>query len=103
MFDMGDKSLKKGSIGRVDWRRGTFRFKCWEDDDGDGDFAWACTIQEDDAEDTSTCYLQEITWHLLTKCVPCSNSNVDSSNDYTKGAIICDKCKLLKSGEDFTD
>jgi hypothetical protein len=54
---MGDKSLAKGKTGRVDWHQGAFRHKTWEDDDGDGDFAWACTIKEDGADGTSACYL----------------------------------------------
>ena len=101
LFDMGDKSLAKGKTGRVDWHQGTFRYKTWEDDDGDGDFAWACTIKEDGADETSTCYLQEIPWHPLTKCIPCSSEI--GENDYAKGAVLCDKCKRLKTGEDFND
>jgi hypothetical protein len=45
--------------------------------------------------------LQEAPWHPLTKCIPCSSEI--GENDYAKGAVLCDKCKRLKTGEDFND
>ena len=64
-WDMGNKSLDRQAADYYDWHEGEFRFKKWEDDHGDNEFAWNCYIQEDGAESYSQVYLQEIPWTFL--------------------------------------
>ncbi len=80
-WDMGNRALPAKHLDRTAWYVGRFRFKSWEDCDGDGEFGWNCYIQGEDDEEISQVFLQDVPFFILKHCQACSN---EGDNAWTR-------------------